>query len=819
MRRKISGLSAFAIFLCYWVFPSSSANGQVVAWGTNIYGALDVPASATNVVALAGGLYHGIALRGDATVVAWGVNNAGQTNVPVGLTNVVSVAGGDFGSMALGKDGNITIWGMIGSPGLPVAAQATNLVAIAPGPDPHFSLVLRGDGTVVTWGTTNDGVSNIPPNVRDIVSVAAGNGFSLALRADGHIVGWGSPLENELAIPAAATNIVAIAAGSSGGIGLAVDGTITVWGLIANAGNPLLSRHGYTNVIDIACPLGDGNQDSCLALRADGTLVEYPDNRQAPGSNFTAIGASSVAGFAAIGAGPPAFTGLPINRTVPAGATAYFRSMAAGAMPISYQWICNGTNVSKATNSFLGVTNVQPSQAGSYYSVIASNAFGVVTNAPMMLSVVPLEIYSQPGTLTLLLGGTNTFTNAVAGKGPFSYQWELNGTNIPGATNPTLSMTNLQFANAGAYSVVISNVFGAVTSSVQVLDLVPSIIGKPLQDQTIFLGANVTLNPNIQILIPVTYQWQFNGTNLDGATNASLNLTNFGFTQVGNYSVIFNDAYETVTNGANLYLTRLAVWGSQFDTGPAPPNSTNLLAVATGAFQSLAINSDHTVLAWGTSLTNDYLPPAGLPNVIAVSAGNSDSIALKADGTLVAWGDNGYGETNVPAGLSNVVAISAGGSEHIMALKSDGTVVVWGNNQYGQTNVPAGLGNVVAVSAGEWNCLALKADGTVVAWGAGTNNTQSDPNWGESIVPPALANVTQIAAGGDLCGLALQASGTITGWGNNGYGEITMPSGLSNVTAIAAGYGHSVALELDGTVAAWGYNYYGETNVPAGLAT
>ena len=83
----------------------------------------------------------------------------------------------------------------------------------------------------------------------------------------------------------------------------------------------------------------------------------------------------------------------------------------------------------------------------------------------------------------------------------------------------------------------------------------------------------------------------------------------------------------------------------------------------------------------------------------AVAAGAYHSLALKGDGTVVAWGYNNAGQTNVPGGLSNVVAVG-GGYSHSLALETDGTVVVWGDSTYGQTNVPAGLTNVARLPLG-----------------------------------------------------------------------------------------------------------------------
>ena len=60
-----------------------------MAWGNNSCGQTNVPGGLSNVVAVAGGFYHSLALKSDGTVVAWGDNSYGQTNIPAGLANAV----------------------------------------------------------------------------------------------------------------------------------------------------------------------------------------------------------------------------------------------------------------------------------------------------------------------------------------------------------------------------------------------------------------------------------------------------------------------------------------------------------------------------------------------------------------------------------------------------------------------------------------------------------------------------------------------------------------------------------------------------------
>jgi hypothetical protein len=75
-------------------------------------------------------------------------------------------------------------------------------------------------------------------------------------------------------------------------------------------------------------------------------------------------------------------------------------------------------------------------------------------------------ILSHPTAQTVIVGGTATFSAAASGTLPLSYQWRFNETNvIAGATNNSLVLTNVQLTAAGAYSVVITNAAGSVTSS------------------------------------------------------------------------------------------------------------------------------------------------------------------------------------------------------------------------------------------------------------------------------------------------------------------------------------------------------------------
>jgi hypothetical protein len=125
--------------------------------------------------------------------------------------------------------------------------------------------------------------------------------------------------------------------------------------------------------------------------------------------------------------------------------------------------------------------------------------------------------------------------------------------------------------------------------------------------------------------------------------------------------------------------------------------------------------------------------------VVAVAAGAYHSLALKRDGKVVAWGWNLFGQTNVPSGLTGAVAVAAG-SFHNLALNKEGTVVAWGRDDFGQATVPSGLTGVIGIAAGQNHSLALTPNSRVIAWGRDDS--------GQAMVPGNLTGLWAIAGGG-----------------------------------------------------------------------
>jgi hypothetical protein len=435
---------------------------------------------------------------------------------------------------------------------------------------------------------------------------------------------------------------------------------------------------------------------------------------------------------------------------------------------------------------------------------------------------VPPIIALQPQSLTLPPGSNATFSVTALGSPPLLYQWQKNSTNlsnggkISGVNTNTLRVNNISAAEVGNYWVIVSDFAGAVTSSVATLVLAtpPAILTQP-QSQTVSIGVPATFSVTASGTPPLVYQWRFGGQAISGATDSSFAIASAQITNQGSYSVLVTNTYGAIvsSNAALGLVDLLAVGDNSQDQVSLSTASTNMIAVAAGAWHNLALQPSGAVAAWGSDADGQCDVPPIPGGALAVAAGGYHSLAIAADTTVHGWGNNDYGQAAPPAGLTNIIAIAAG-TWHSVAVRADGTVVVWGDDSLGQTNVPASLSNVVAVAAGGGHTLALRADGTVVAWGEDTDS-QGDYT-GQSDVPGGVTHAIAIAAG-DYHSLAVLAGGSVVAWGLNDQGQCSVPAGLSGVLGVAGGGAHSLAVDSNGVVTAWGENSSGQCNIPAGL--
>jgi RHS repeat-associated protein len=252
----------------------------------------------------------------------------------------------------------------------------------------------------------------------------------------------------------------------------------------------------------------------------------------------------------------PGITAQPASQTVAAGNTVTFNVAACGTATLNYQWRFNGASLPGATASSYSLSNVQLTNAGSY-AVVVTNLAGSVSSSNALLTVlVPPSITTQPASQTVLQGSNATFNVVATGTLPLSYQWTLNGQNISGATGTAYTRTNVQPTDAGTYSVVVTNAVGSVSSAGAALTVnVPPLITTQPANQAVEQGTNiVTFSVVATGTAPLSYQWYFNSTLLNGETASSLALSNVTTNNAGSYLVIVTNSAGSITS-SNALLT------------------------------------------------------------------------------------------------------------------------------------------------------------------------------------------------------------------------------------------------------------------------
>jgi alpha-tubulin suppressor-like RCC1 family protein len=388
---------------------------------------------------------------------------------------------------------------------------------------------------------------------------------------------------------------------------------------------------------------------------------------------------------------------------------------AGGLQSVALQ--ANGTLVVWGLST---LTNIPPGLvAGKVIS--AGFEHNLVLQSDLLTPVIteePVDQYAPSNS-------SATFTVKAESLAQLTYQWQFNGTNLIGATNPALTLTDTQASNNGNYQVIVSTDAASISSSVATFTLVvpPEISASFTAPTNIWISSYLPLNVGVeaagQSKYPLGYQWTLNGTNVSTAPGSYEVYPTAAAD--GNYTLVVTNIAGSNSISWNIRVAlpgMLEAWGDDaYGECDRPATLTNVMGIAAGEYQSIAVTDTGSVVQWGQywdyfdfySVTNtNYvsLPPTS--NVVAVAAGLTQALALLTDGTVRAWGLDGAYGTEVPSGLSNVTAIACGW-EFNVALLANGTVISWGDDYFGQTNVPAGLSNVVAIAAGAQHTLALNS--------------------------------------------------------------------------------------------------------------
>ena len=287
---------------------------------------------------------------------------------------------------------------------------------------------------------------------------------------------------------------------------------------------------------------------------------------------------------------PASIVVQPVGQTVNFGKALSLRVTAVGLSPLSYQWFRDGRPIAGATAAVYGVPATRQANVG-VYTVEVSNRLGRVTSqgAGVSLNGV-VKITAQPTNVTVVSGGSATFSVTATGTGPLNYQWKKNGMFLVGGTASSFDIRAATEVNAGTYTVVVSNLIGSEESQSAMLSLGvsgASAAARPAQEAPTGEAPGITASPSglrleaggggrltakVRSASPLSYQWKKDGvaisngslyagvagTVMGGDAEAVLSLTlrNANDLSAGNYTVTVTGAKGGVSSESAL----VTVW-------------------------------------------------------------------------------------------------------------------------------------------------------------------------------------------------------------------------------------------------------------------
>lgn len=288
---------------------------------------------------------------------------------------------------------------------------------------------------------------------------------------------------------------------------------------------------------------------------------------------------------------PPQIIAPPRDLSVLEGGTALFQVTVSSDSITSYQWRVNNAPINGATNASLSLTNVSQVQAGRYEVVVTNEGGTATASANLTVNLRPAnDDFGRRAVLTgssTTVSGTDQFATSEPGEPshagwPSTSVWwtwtaPTNGQAVVTVANFTgnqvlavysgNSLTDLKLvasnawfstplsvqfpvSSSTAYQIAVAGANGSAGTfdlnlSFTALNFPPVITQHPT-DQTVFQGANATFTVTANSLVPLTYQWQRNGSDIQGATGPSLILTNVTTAETGAYQVLVSNSSGSV---------------------------------------------------------------------------------------------------------------------------------------------------------------------------------------------------------------------------------------------------------------------------------
>jgi hypothetical protein len=342
-------------------------------------------------------------------------------------------------------------------------------------------------------------------------------------------------------------------------------------------------------------------------------------------------------------------------------------------------------------------------------------------------------IATQPASQSANANTAVTFSVDATSSTPMTYQWQYNGTAIPGATNATYTLATATPATAGNYTVVVSNTGGSVTSATAVLTVVsvPVIITNP-QPQLLSAGTTINLSATAQGGMPLTYYWLFGSTLINGANTTNLIIPNATTAASGYYAMIASNSYGMATSAT----ARVTVFDGainsdlvahlKFDGNYTDSTShgVNGQAVNNPTFETGFLGQAVHLTSSGDNTVNNY-----------VTLGYPDALKFGTSDFSISFWAKINSQADDEAFISNKDWDSGSNPGWVIASESDG--MKWNVNDTAKANRHESGHVAPKIENGSWHLITVTFEragyGKTYVDGALVDTTSMAPNSGVAI--------------------------------------------------------------------------------------